>query len=101
MDFLNKVLNNPIVLVVLSGTLVFTVMYLDAKVSRVNRSQSTYYKNVGLASVLVAFSLFSSKFNYTKLVNKTGGGVLPQKENKEDVSSSNDTYVFSNEKFDD
>lgn len=104
MDFLNKVLNNPFVLVVLSGSLVFVLMYLDAKVSRVNRNKSTYYKNVGLASGLVAFSLFSSKFNYGKLANKTGGGVMPQQENRQEnkeVVSSNDAYEFSNEKFDD
>ena len=104
MDFLNKVLNNPFVLVVLSGSLAFVLMYLDAKISRVNRNKSTYYKNVGLASGLVAFSLFSSKFNYGKLANKTGGGVMPQQENRQEnkeVVSSNDAYEFSNEKFDD
>ena len=104
MDFLNKVLNNPFVLVVLSGSLAFVLMYLDAKVSRVNRNKSTYYKNVGLASGLVAFSLFSSKFNYGKLANKTGGGVMPQQENQQEnkeVVNSNDAYEFSNEKFDD
>lgn len=104
MDFLNKVLNNPFVLVVLSGSLAFVLMYLDSKVSRVNRSQSTYYKNVGLASGLVAFSLFSSKFNYGKLANKTGGGVLSQQESRQEsneVIGENDAYEFSNEKFDD
>ena len=105
MDFLNKVLNNPVILVVLSGSLAFVVMYLDSKVSRVNRSQSTYYKNVGLASGLVAFSLFSSKFNYGKLGSKTGGGVsLPQQESQQEnkeVVGANDAYEFSNEKFDD
>ena len=76
------------------------LMYLDAKVSRVNRNKSTYYKNVGLASSLVAFSLFSSKFNYAKLASKSVGGGVEQVK-KEEVRASNDAYEFSNDNFDD
>ena len=100
MELLNKVLHNPFVLVGLSASIVFVVMFLDSKISRTNREKSTYYKNVGLASSLVAFSLFSSKFNYAKLASKSVGGGGEQMK-KEEVKVSNDTYEFSNEKFDD
>lgn len=99
MELLNKILHNPFVLVLISASIVFVFMYLDAKITRTERNNSTYYKNVGLASSLVALSLFSSKFNFSKLgVSKSVGGNMEQA--RQEVKPSNE-YEFSNDNFDD
>jgi hypothetical protein len=101
MELVNTLMHNPLVLVLLSGLTVLFLMFIEGKISKTNRDNTTYYKNVGLLSTLVGLSLFSSKFNFGDLKTPQLPSMTDNKQEQPAHQKTKDEYEFSNEKFDD
>ena len=95
-DLLLGLLQNPFVLATLSGLVAFLFMFVDTKITKSYRNNSTYYKNTGLVSGLVGLSIYLSKNGLNKLFKKNELTKNIDNVNKQESNSSTNNSSTNN-----